>query len=59
LNISQKVLLEVHHEKGSSKGDYVIFKMISIPPFKFLIDKQKKRIKKYLFNKISILKWVL
>jgi hypothetical protein len=37
--------LEIHHEKGSSKGDYVIFKMISIPPFKFLIDKKKIELK--------------
>jgi hypothetical protein len=32
--------LEVHHEKGSSKGDYFIFKIISIPPLIFLIDKK-------------------
>ncbi len=40
LKVSQKLSLEVRHEKGNSKGDYVIFKMISIPAFKILIDKK-------------------
>jgi hypothetical protein len=54
LKVSQKLLLEVHHEKGSSKVDYVIFKMISIPPFKILIDKNKLIELKNIYLKSAI-----